>query len=141
MQRPFLMATLEGMEHGTKGDWIAQNPVDNEQWPIAQKTFTEMYELAEQVLPSTSTATSTATTKDVNNTTSLVSPIHASANQTTTSTQPSQNSKITTSTKTSPTKSVNSKQEQNSAIQESKQQADVIKPLPKTRHNKVERET
>lgn len=25
------METLEGMEHGSKGDWLAQNPVDGEQ--------------------------------------------------------------------------------------------------------------
>ena len=31
MDRDFLMETLEGMEHGSKGDWIAQNPIDGEQ--------------------------------------------------------------------------------------------------------------
>lgn len=52
MDRDFLMETLEGMEHGSKGDWIAQNPVDGEQWPIAAKTFLSMYELApDQTLP------------------------------------------------------------------------------------------
>jgi len=51
MKRDFLMATLEGMEHGSAGDWIAQNPVDGEQWPIAAKTFKAMYEIApEQTL-------------------------------------------------------------------------------------------
>lgn len=52
MDRDFLMETLEGMEHGSKGDWIAQNPVDGEQWPIASKSFTSMYEIApDQTLP------------------------------------------------------------------------------------------
>lgn len=55
MDRDFLMETLEGMEHGSKGDWIAQNPVDGEQWPIAAKTFAAMYELApDQTLPTSS---------------------------------------------------------------------------------------
>jgi serine/threonine protein kinase len=45
MKRDFLMETLEGMEHGAQGDWIAQNPVDGEQWPIAAKAFAEMYEI------------------------------------------------------------------------------------------------
>lgn len=52
MERDFLMETLEGMEHGSKGDWIAQNPVDGEQWPISAKSFADMYELApDQTLP------------------------------------------------------------------------------------------
>jgi hypothetical protein len=46
MPRDFLMETLEGMEHGLKGDFLAQNPVDGEQWPIARKVFQSMYELA-----------------------------------------------------------------------------------------------
>jgi hypothetical protein len=57
MQRDFLMETLEGMEHGSKGDWIAQNPVDGEQWPIAASTFAAMYELApDQTLPAAAAA-------------------------------------------------------------------------------------
>jgi serine/threonine protein kinase len=43
--RDFLMETLEGMEHGSKGDYIAQNPEDGEQWPIAKAVFESMYEL------------------------------------------------------------------------------------------------
>jgi len=57
MDRDFLVETLEGMEYGTKGDWIAQNPVDGEQWPIAADTFA-MYELApEQTIPGQPTPT------------------------------------------------------------------------------------
>lgn len=46
-QRDFLMETLEGMEHGVAGDYVAENPVDGEQWPIPRETFESMYELAE----------------------------------------------------------------------------------------------
>mmetsp|Transcript_37103 Transcript_37103/g.72883 ORF Transcript_37103/g.72883 Transcript_37103/m.72883 type:complete len:793 (+) Transcript_37103:39-2417(+) len=46
MDRDFLIETLEGMEHGKKGDYIAQNPVEGEQWPIDEKTFESMYEVA-----------------------------------------------------------------------------------------------
>lgn len=42
--RDFLMETLEGMEHGARGDYIAQNPEDGEQWPIAKNVFEAMYE-------------------------------------------------------------------------------------------------
>lgn len=52
MKDAFLIATLEGMEHGNAGDYLAQNPVDGEQWPIASKTFSEMYERSpDQTLP------------------------------------------------------------------------------------------
>lgn len=51
MNRDFLMETLEGMEHGCQGDWIAQNPIDGEQWPIAAETFKNMYELAPDQTP------------------------------------------------------------------------------------------
>lgn len=46
MERDFLMQTLEGMEHGLKGDILAQNPDDGEQWPISRSTFETMYEVA-----------------------------------------------------------------------------------------------
>ncbi len=57
MSRDFLMETLEGMEHGSEGDWIAQNPVDGEQWPIAKNTFKAMYELAPEQTPPVGTMT------------------------------------------------------------------------------------
>jgi serine/threonine-protein kinase CTR1 len=57
MDRDFLMETLEGMEHGRSGDWIAQNPVDGEQWPIANKTFMAMYEKAPDQNPPPGTMT------------------------------------------------------------------------------------
>jgi len=57
MERDFLMETLEGMEHGSAGDWIAQNPVDGEQWPIAAATFQKMYERAPDQVPPPGTMT------------------------------------------------------------------------------------
>jgi serine/threonine protein kinase len=45
-----LITTHEGLEYAHKGDYIAQNPNDGEQWPIAK--FEEMYMLAEdQTVP------------------------------------------------------------------------------------------
>lgn len=44
MDRAFLIDTLEGTEHGLQGDFLAQNPVDGEQWPIAGSVFQDMYE-------------------------------------------------------------------------------------------------
>lgn len=44
MKGAFLIETLEGSEHGKKGDFLAQNPVDGEQWPIARDVFLDMYE-------------------------------------------------------------------------------------------------
>ncbi len=50
--RDFLMETLEGMEYGVKGDFIAQNPDDGEQWPISKSMFESTYEVADdQVMP------------------------------------------------------------------------------------------
>jgi serine/threonine protein kinase len=46
MDHDFLMKTLEGMEHGKKGDFLAQNPIDGEQWPIARDKFEAMYEIS-----------------------------------------------------------------------------------------------
>lgn len=46
MEHAFLLETLEGMEHGAAGDFLAQNPVDGEQWPISRKSFMKMYVLA-----------------------------------------------------------------------------------------------
>jgi serine/threonine protein kinase len=43
MLEDFLLETLEGMEHGHAGDWLAQNPVDGEQWPIDARSFAKMY--------------------------------------------------------------------------------------------------
>ena len=45
MTDSFLVATLEGMEHGEPGDYLAQNSTDGEQWPIDAKTFESTYEL------------------------------------------------------------------------------------------------
>ena len=44
MEHAFLVVTLEGMEHGEAGDYLAQNSVDGEQWPIDAKTFEKTYE-------------------------------------------------------------------------------------------------
>lgn len=46
MPQDFLVQTLEGMEKGKAGDFLAQNPKHGEQWPIAQDKFMQMYELA-----------------------------------------------------------------------------------------------
>ena len=67
MKRPFLMATLEGMEHGSAGDWIAQNPVDGEQWPISKDTFASSYEVApDQTLPPNARAAPSAAQQKIN---------------------------------------------------------------------------
>lgn len=50
-QQDFLIETLEGMEHGLSGDYIAQNPQGGEQWPISRNTFEEMYELVDPPPP------------------------------------------------------------------------------------------
>eukprot|EP01006_Ploeotia_vitrea_P007652 TRINITY_DN1771_c0_g1_i1.p1 TRINITY_DN1771_c0_g1~~TRINITY_DN1771_c0_g1_i1.p1 ORF type:complete len:798 (+),score=383.68 TRINITY_DN1771_c0_g1_i1:124-2517(+) len=44
MDKAFLIQTLEGTEHGAAGDFLAQNPVDGEQWPIDAETFKRTYE-------------------------------------------------------------------------------------------------
>jgi hypothetical protein len=44
MPTSFLVLTMEGMEHGEAGDYLAQNAVDGEQWPIDAKTFEKTYE-------------------------------------------------------------------------------------------------
>eukprot|EP00455_Lapot_gusevi_P055727 TRINITY_DN9101_c0_g2_i1.p1 TRINITY_DN9101_c0_g2~~TRINITY_DN9101_c0_g2_i1.p1 ORF type:complete len:218 (-),score=86.10 TRINITY_DN9101_c0_g2_i1:67-720(-) len=46
MEHAFLVETLEGMEHGEANDYLAQNPVDGEQWPIDAATFDKTYEVA-----------------------------------------------------------------------------------------------
>lgn len=45
MDADFLLQTLEGLEKGDAGSYLAQNPTKNEQWPIDAKTFQEMYEI------------------------------------------------------------------------------------------------
>jgi hypothetical protein len=47
MPTSFLVLTMEGMEHGEAGDYLAQNAVDGEQWPIDAKTFEKTYEECE----------------------------------------------------------------------------------------------
>ena len=47
MPTTFLVLTLEGMEHGEAGDYLAQNAVDGEQWPIDSKTSEKTYEQCE----------------------------------------------------------------------------------------------
>lgn len=46
-----LIETLEGLEIGRKGDFLAQNPDDGEQWPIDRKKFLSMYQVAEDQTP------------------------------------------------------------------------------------------
>mmetsp|Transcript_22763 Transcript_22763/g.33945 ORF Transcript_22763/g.33945 Transcript_22763/m.33945 type:complete len:828 (-) Transcript_22763:218-2701(-) len=45
MEQEFLLETLEGLEKGKVGSYLAQNPVKMEQWPIDEKTFNDTYEL------------------------------------------------------------------------------------------------
>jgi hypothetical protein len=45
--KAYLVITLEGLEHGAAGSYLAQNPVRGEQYPIAQETFERMYERSE----------------------------------------------------------------------------------------------
>ena len=52
MQTPFLVETLEGIEHGAANDVLAQNPTDGEQWPIASDMFQRTYEPAPAPTPS-----------------------------------------------------------------------------------------
>jgi len=43
MENDFLIETLEGLEKGDAGSYLAQNPSKLEQWPIDKKTFDETY--------------------------------------------------------------------------------------------------
>jgi len=45
MEQEFLLETLEGLEKGKAGSYLAQNPAGKEQWPIFKETFEETYEL------------------------------------------------------------------------------------------------
>merc|ERR1712150_190806 len=47
MKQDFLIETLEGLEYGKAGDYLAQNITEGEQWPIKKKVFEETYEQVE----------------------------------------------------------------------------------------------